>query len=67
MNKASNLNWFCEDLGEEVLVLGLEIWIDRKEMKLIRKPHTRKEHLILHLTLCSTHLKEAWKGMIRGC
>ena len=34
-SKASNLKLVCEDLGEEVLFLDLEIWIDINHNKFV--------------------------------
>ena len=66
LNKASNLNWVCEDLGDRVIFLDLEIWIDRKEQRFMFKPHTKEISLLLCLPPHSAHPKEVWKGMIHG-
>ena len=66
LNKASNLNWGCEDLGDKVVFLDLEIWIDRKEQRFMFKPHTKEISLLLYLPPHSAHPKDVWKGMIHG-
>ena len=66
LNKASNLNWGCEDLGDKVVFLDLEIWIDRKEQRFMFKPHAKEISLLLYLPPHSAHPKDAWKGMIHG-
>ena len=58
LNQASNLNWVCEELGERVVFLDLEIWIDRKEKMFVHKPHTKEISLLLCLPPYLEHPKE---------
>ena len=41
-SKESYLNCVCEDLGEEVVFIDTEIWIDREGRKFMHEPHTKK-------------------------
>ena len=66
LNQASNLNWVCESLGERMVFLDLEIWIDRRENIFMHKPHTKEISLLLHLPPHSAHPKEFWKVMMHG-
>ena len=65
-NQPSNLNYFFEDLGEKVVFVDLEIWIDRKEHTFMHKPHTKEISLLLHLPPHSSYPKELWKVTIHG-
>ena len=42
VNKASHLKWKYEDLGEEVVFLYLEIWIDRQNSQFMHKPRIKR-------------------------
>ena len=45
LNQASHLSWDCEELGEEVVILDLEILIDRQGNKFMCESRTKKESL----------------------